>query len=181
MLRNRFQPRGAYDVINTTDIYSLLWRLPRLADYVVAVAPTSILHHIKPTQCWTACAYIINVVPREVCYNTIPKRRSSPQGVTCGHWIVLIIGGEKNELFDPLGPGIVDGSERDYGHEMTDFVKLNNCHAVNDELLDIKNCGFFCLLFCYYKCRGYTSEEAVKKLKKYKLNIVAKCERVFFS
>ena len=136
MLRNRLQPRGAYDVINTTDIYSLLWRLPRLADYVVAVAPTSILHHIKPAQCWTACAYIINVVPREVCYNTIPKRRSSPQGGTYGHWIVLIIGGEKNELFDPLGPGIVDGSECDYGHEMTDFVYFGRIPSFIQVLLN---------------------------------------------
>ena len=172
MLRNRLQQDGAYDVINTTDIYSLLWRLPRLADYVAAVAPTSILHHIKPGQCRTQCAYIINVMPGGRHYNA--------KTGTYGHWVVLIVGGEKNELFDCLGVRSTGDYERDYGHEMTDFVTQNNCYPVNDELLDIKNCGFFCLLFCYYKCRGYASEEAIKKLKKYKLNIVEKCERVFF-
>ena len=96
-----------------------------------------------------------------------------------GHWVVLVLNGDcgKCELFDCLGVtcfGI-------YKQEIEKFVKLDKCHFVNDELLDIKNCGYFCVLFCWYKSRGYNSFEALVEIKKFKHVIKEKCEKIYYT
>ena len=160
--------------MNTTEMYSFLWGHNALADFVMAVAPATILAHIRPQQCSIDSAYIINVA-----YNS--RRFARPPTTAHGHWLVLIIGPEKNEIFDSLGETNVSGPTGVYGREMARFVETNDCSFVNNELLDSKNCGFFCLLFCYYKSKGYSSRESLEKLKKYRGNIAEKCIRALAS
>ena len=103
-------------------------------------------------------------------------REVPSRGVSTGHWIALVINRSGIEVFDSLGE--MDTSI--YGREVEEFVKVNDCHFVNIDLLDTKHCAFYCLLFCYYKCLGLASTTIVEKLKKYRFNIVEKCKRVFF-
>ena len=103
-----------------------------------------------------------------------PKMCTS-RGEPTGHWVVLVINRTGSEIFDSLG----EMNASIYGREVDEFVKENDCHFVNNEILDTKNCAFYCLLFCYYKCLGFASATVVEKLKKYRLNIVEKCKRVF--
>ena len=105
----------------------------------------------------------------------VSARKTSSRGESIGHWIVLVINPTGNELFDSLGE--VNAST--YGREVEEFVKVNDCQFVNNELLDTKNCAFYCLLFCYYKSLGLASAAVVEKLKKYHLNIVEKFKKVF--
>ena len=100
---------------------------------------------------------------------------TSSRGESTGHWIVLVINPSGNELFDSLG----EMNASTYGEEVEEFVKVNGGHFVNNELLDTKKCALYCLLFCYYKSLGLASGAIVKKLKKYRLNIVEKFKRVF--
>ena len=104
------------------------------------------------------------------------RRRSCRDvGRRIGHWIVLVDGGEGCEIFDSLGS---EGVSRYGEEEMKLFVKMRNCHLVNDVLLSSKDCGYFCLLFCYYKCMGLTSRQVVTELKRCKLNIREVCANV---
>ena len=158
--------------MNTSEIYNFLWSKSSLSDFVMMVAPVTILRHIRPLQCSIDSAYIINVRPNA-------RRLNGRVGTTTtavhGHWVVLIIGPGKNEIFDSLGQTNVSGSTGVYGREMGEFVEENDFSFVNNELLDSKNCGFFCLLFCYYKSRGYSTLRSLEKLKQYRLNIAEKC------
>ena len=104
------------------------------------------------------------------------RRRSRRDvGRRIGHWIVLVDGGEGCEIFDSLGS---EGVGRYGEEEMERFVKMRNCHLVNDVLLSSKDCGYFCLLFCYYKCMGLTSRQTMTELKRCKLNIREVCANV---
>ena len=221
--------------MSTTEIYSFLWQYPALCDYVMAVAPSSILRYVTVRRGEAPNTYIINVLrrrkslkrpgcdlgnckkkqkknspERSCCLQGLERTAgavcegmssrldravavgaagafggvgvaggaaqvTSSRGESTGHWIVLVINPSGNELFDSLGEMNVST----YGGEVEEFVKVNDCHFVNNELLDTKNCAFYCLLFCYYKSLGLASTAVVEKLKKYRLNIVEKFKSVF--
>ena len=106
------------------------------------------------------------------------RRRRRRVGRGTGHWIVLVVADDGCEIFDSLGTSDVSG----YGEEeITQFVKMYNCHFVNDVLLSSIDCGYFCLLFCYYKCTGYSTHQTIAELKRCKISVKDTCEKVFRS
>lgn len=79
-----------------------------------------------------------------------------------GHWLVLTLTFGEVEIFDSLGKV----SPVSYGKEMSDFIEKHSCRMVNDELIDTKNCGYYCLLYVFFRSRGERPRTIVNMLKR---------------
>lgn len=100
---------------------------------------------------------------------------SYPRG--SGHWLVVTLTGHDAEIFDCLG----DVELSTYGEEMLNFTKTLHCSKVNSELLDVVNCGYYCLMFVYHKSRGYSTAECLDLLKSVRHCIKDECVRSFIN
>ena len=195
----------------TSEIYSFLWRHEAVSLYVMAVAPSCFLRNVTADDEWSAYIINVRPeITTETKRRRSRRRRNRSRerskltqsngdfaGVDCtasladststsgrngygvngGHWIVLCLNSAECEVFDSLG----ETDPFAYGKEMYDFVKNYKFYYCNTVSLDESNCGYFCLLFCYFKCLGYGSQRAVNELKKYRKRIRKLCHKVFFS
>lgn len=92
---------------------------------------------------------------------TGPGAGSGEPGDSGGHWLTIIMSHHKLEIFDSLGrfePGT-------YGEEMRCLLRKFKCHYVNCELLSTTKCGFFAILYAYYRSRKFTIEYTLNELR----------------
>lgn len=141
--------------MNTDQLYDLIWGDTIVSSHIMAVVSCNALKHIKePRGC-----YIVNT-----------NQYSYSRGDT-GHWIFLRIhsngatginGSDKAvkcstsvqsssvEIFDALGPQI-------YNEDMQNFIKQFKSYSINRDYICKSKCGFYSLVYAYYKCRGFSS------------------------
>jgi hypothetical protein len=149
----------------------------------MAIIPEAALLYVTPDK--TERCYIVNVKPNrstpakneEQCETTLPCGDGF-LGVDddnrVGHWVVLIVGhGKLVEVFDSLG------QRKIWNDQMKTFIKLyGRGQSVNDTAIASTNCGFYCLAYAYYRCRGHDPHFIVNFLHTCQ-DIVKHCSKIF--
>lgn len=156
--------------MNTSTLYEFLWNDEVTSDYVMGVLPAQALRYVKPD--YKERCYIVNTRKKT-------KTKNSPftqAGLFPGHWIVLIVvHGRAVEVFDSLG----QSEHWKKNDEIVSFLNRYTYYYVNDLALDSKNCGYYCLMYCYYRGRAYEPHKTVSILNAHTLYIKEYCTRLF--
>jgi hypothetical protein len=164
----------------TSDIYDFVWRDPRVSSYVLAVAPSDALRYIANSpntrinrtnyqrRSKQEC-YIINTEMTEKKSEHLHREPASliqvdvtgETGHRAGHWIVMILHLDSEiEIFD------CSGSSRDkYNENIRTFLTGYRDVRMNSEHISDSNCGFFCLLYVYYRSRDYSAAQTITILE----------------
>ena len=126
--------------MNTDQIYELLWNDVIVSAEIMAVIPCNALKYVPVKM--TGC-YVVNC-----------NEKSYLRG-DVGHWIFLRIHGDgsrRNEVENNLEIFDAQG-ETTYNREMEVFMRqFENCSR-NYSLISNEKCGFYSLVYAYYRCR----------------------------
>ena len=163
--------------MNTRQIYNYIWKDPIVCNRVMAVIKPSCLQYLKPGE--DDGIYILNTIEER---SDLPVRR-------CGHWVVVciearhcpigLLGGTskgksykwyKIDIFDCLGNTI-------YDQYIEMFIKQFTITRRHNIFINTGYCGYYCLVYIYYKCRSYSHYYCLKlvgcisHIRNYCLNI----------
>ena len=143
--------------MNTDQLYEILWNDTIATAYVMAIMPSNALKYVRPDQ-------------QERCYIVNCNENSYLRG-EAGHWMILIVHSRdvikktRNEescgleVFDSLG-------ERTYNGEMTAFMsKFKYCTTYSEHLAN-RQCGYYSLVYVYYRSRKYEPASVIHLLSK---------------
>ena len=143
--------------MNTNQMYEILWNDDISSSYVMAIMPSNALRYVRADK-------------SERCYIVNCNENSYLRGEV-GHWMILTVHGAYDgdydgdydsrgstrlsnddcsliEVFDSLGV-------RTYNMEMTAFItKFKHC-ATYSEYLSSTHCGYYVLVYAYYRSRKY--------------------------
>ena len=98
-----------------------------------------------------------------------------PDGHIGGHWLLFVLRHGEVDIFDSLG----ESNFATYGQEVQNLIKTHRYTLINSNKLSGDNCASYCLLFAYYKCRGYDSSLIVNILKRGSNDVRKMCHEVF--
>lgn len=150
--------------MNTDELYDMLWLDPTVSSQVMAVVPCNALKYISDPR--KHDCYIINTNENSYLHGDM------------GHWMFLrihdwsvdsdemtaVLADELSyftcnnscvcglstsmsvEIFDALGHGV-------YNEEVTKFIESFNSYSVNKQYISNTHCGFYALVYGYYRCR----------------------------
>lgn len=147
--------------MNTTDIYNILWTDETTSGYVSAVIPCRALRYLRGDR-------------NETCYFVNSDKHCSDLHCNIiGHWIVIVIHPESSvlEVFDSRG--LVT-----YNSDIKTFMKQFDTYVNNTKFFSLNNCGFYCLLYAYYRSRKYSVNAVLTKLKNIS-NVKSECYRLY--
>lgn len=147
--------------MNTTEIYNILWTDDTAAAYVSAVVPCTALRYLRGDRNETC--YIVN----------INKHCGDLHCNIIGHWIAIVIHPDSSllEVFDSQG---LDTYNRDIKRFMTQF----DTYVKNTKFFSSNNCGFYCLLYAYYRSRKHDINDVLRKLENIS-DIKSECSRLY--
>ena len=135
--------------MNTDRIYEILWNDAATSASVMAVIPCNALKYVTTSR---GC-YIVNC-----------NENSYLRG-DVGHWLFLRIhsSGRRDddtrlEVFDALGA-------KAYNDEINMFMRQFDHCSINYEHISNVNCGFYALVYSYYRCRKFTPSSILNILK----------------
>ena len=144
--------------MNTDQIYEMLWNDAAVSSYVMAVIPCNALKYISASA--VRGCYIMNCNANSYLRGDV------------GHWIFLGVHstdvdvdvgvevevevevgdrvdlGSSLEVFDPRGESV-------YNEEICMFMRQFDCCSYNYQYLSKANCGFYTLVYSYYRCRAF--------------------------
>lgn len=186
----------------TDELYENLWMDEITSNYVMAVLPSKALKFIHADR-HERC-YIVNFSEENKVYSRGDGDFSEGDGHV-GHWLVLTVHGlhattttvtrekeleqERNplrrielrdklavvEIFDSLGP------RNTYNEEITDFISKFGSSVIHSQFLSKRNCGFYTLLYTYYRSRAFTPKVGLEILTKMKESDVSRCCRQLYA
>ena len=160
--------------MNTNQLYQLLWNDSTASSYVMAIIPSNALRYVRADRC-------------ERCYIVNCNENSYLRG-DIGHCMVLTIHGDRDEdvklkkkkkneepslveVFDSLG-------ERTYNTEMNAFMSKFKCCRVYSKHLSSTHCGYYVLLYAYYRSRKYSSSCTINILSEIS-DVKSHCLRLY--
>lgn len=134
-----------------------------LRKFICSIMPCDYLQLITRTRSYRGY-YVVNT----------KSLKDSP--VIKGHWIVLLLRHGNFRLFDPLG---FSGRQL-YNECLKRFIRKNVSVWNYEQFqpLDSMQCGYYCLLFMYMDCRGY-SNDMIKNTLTEITDIVPICNQLF--
>ena len=99
----------------------------------------------------------ITIQPKMIICNTHPSHKEGE------HWLLFFFEKNNVDFFDSLGKKL-----EYYGREFTDFVKMyaDTYQESNDRIQPINSslCGYYCLYYAYYRCKGYDMNTILNKM-----------------
>lgn len=133
--------------MNTNQLYDIMWHDLTVTSAISAVVSCKALKYISnPRGC-----YIINT----------SEQSHLPGDV--GHWIFLRVHGSRAFGADCIGNRkkmrleIFDVSPTvTYNQDIEQFINRFNSFHVNHVNISNNRCGFYALVYCYYRCRGFS-------------------------
>lgn len=150
-------------MLSTDEIYELLWRDRTASAFVMAAMPSKGLKYIHSSA--QDCFYIVNSSEKAYSHGDV------------GHWLVLIVRGHGFSRTDKRGQTREDldkmtnveifdslGSERTYNEDIMTFIsKFGSCNTYS-KWLSNSQCGFYSLLYVYYRARNCKQERVLNIL-----------------
>ena len=189
-------------MMNTNELYEQLWRDETTSSYVLGVVPSKALkfiHADRRTRCYIVHLQNKKHSPRD------DDDLGDGDGHSGGHWLVFTVHGLKSEMqrredeevtrernpqrraelldqfavleiFDSQGPRDV------YNEEITNFISKFGNVVIHSQFLSNYYCGFYTLLYTYYRSRAFAPKVVLEILTAMKeCNIPCLCRQLFES
>ena len=147
-------------MLTTTEMYEILWKDNTASQYVMAVVQPSALKYISADS-------------KERCY-IVNCNEKAYSHLNVGHWFVLTVGGahfyKDSEMLRykrKMTCAEVFDSQKtleEYNKDIKTFIhKFDNVKVYSKYVSDC-NCGYYSLMYAYYRSRGYNAETVVNIL-----------------
>ena len=161
-------------MLTTGELYELLWKDSLTSKYVMAVVQPSALKYISADH--KQRCYIVNC--NEKAYSHL----------NVGHWFILTVGeahfgrsrGSKVQKYETVDVEVFDsqGVLKEYNKDIKTFIKQFGRVKVYSKHISDCDCGYYSLIYAYYRSRGYDAETVVNILTDTR-NVKDTCLKLF--